>query len=178
MGVVKAAFKKSVSELIPSGLCSEKTEVAAAAAAAAASAAAAIYGCSCGLSRCGVSIAIPSQLFSCLPLSVTETSLCVVMAMSYAEDYFCSWPSHDDRTSYELRTYESPGEFASYLPVVCRPSVRSTRCVRESVSTFQPWKMILIIQFIVVVCLCNPDHRRRSSVNFRGARHFCPKNMY
>ena len=21
-------------------------------------------------------------------------------------------------------------------------------------------------------------HRRRSSVNFRGARHFCPKNMY
>ena len=22
------------------------------------------------------------------------------------------------------------------------------------------------------------NHRRRSSVNFRGARHFCPKNMY
>ena len=22
------------------------------------------------------------------------------------------------------------------------------------------------------------SHRRRRSVNFRGARHFCPKNMY
>jgi len=25
--------------------------------------------------------------------------------------------------------------------------------------------------------IVNSPHRRRSSVNFRGARHFCPKNM-
>ena len=28
------------------------------------------------------------------------------------------------------------------------------------------------------MCAFDCDHRPRSSVNFRGARHFCPKNMY
>lgn len=34
----------------------------------------------------------------------------IIMAMSYAEDYFCNWPTPDDGASYLPRTYNSPGK--------------------------------------------------------------------
>ena len=77
------------------------------------------------------------------------------------------------------------------VSVVCSASwhcsgiltVCSKLCIRSSIvpRTRNRWTVVGLQQHMK--CwhwrLVNIDyHRRRSSVNFRGARHFCPKNMH
>ena len=56
------------------------------------------------------------------------TSSYVIMAMSYAEDYFCNWPTSENAESYALNSYNSPGKLTDVI--FC--SVRGATCLKPS----------------------------------------------